>query len=97
MCKLLDVAVDAGADFVKTSTGFNGGGDHEAQVKLLLKMARKRIQVKPSGDILTREQAQQLILLGATRLDVLYHQVPTLCGDEISAAKKKNPPRAMSA
>lgn len=96
ICKLLDVAVDAGADFIKTSTGFNGDGDHEAQVKLLLKMARKRIQVKPSGSILTREQAQQLIKLGATRLDVLYHRVPELCGDEFPVTEKKKPPLALS-
>ncbi|MEX2606979.1 MAG: deoxyribose-phosphate aldolase [Kiritimatiellia bacterium] len=95
--KLVDVSVDAGADFVKTSTGFNGDGDHEAQVKLLLKMARKRIQVKPSGDILTREQAHQLIRLGATRLDVLYHRVPDLCEDELRAEKKTNSSRALSA
>jgi deoxyribose-phosphate aldolase len=95
ICKLVDVSVDAGADFVKTSTGFNGDGDHEAQVKLLIKTARKRIQVKPSGDILTREHAQQLIKLGATRLDVLYHRVPTLCGDDPAVAKKKkSPPQA---
>lgn len=96
MCKLLDVSVDAGADFIKTSSGFNGKGDHEAQVKLLLKKAQKRIQVKPSGDILTREQAQKLIQLGATRLDVLYHRVPTLCGEEMSAVRKKKDARALS-
>lgn len=97
LCKLVDISVEAGADFIKTSTGFIGDGDQEPQLNLLLKMARKRIQVNPSGEFRTREQAQQLIQMGATRLDVQYHRVPGLCGDDPPGKKKHTPRETLEA
>lgn len=62
-----EMAMDAGAAFLKTSTGWNGGavvGD----VRLLKEVARDRVGIKASGGIRTLEQAFDLILAGATRL-----------------------------
>jgi len=78
---LVDAAVDAHADFVKTSTGFNGEGAQVEQVNVMLEAANHRIQVKPSGGIRNREQAETLIKMGATRLGVGFSSVPAICGE----------------
>lgn len=85
--ELVNVSVDAHADFVKTSTGFNGEGAQDSHVKLMVQTAEHRIQVKPSGGIHTRERAKALIGLGATRLGVPYSSVPAICGDEKDAER----------
>lgn len=61
------VCLEAGAAFVKTSTGWNGGATVE-DVRLLKEVTRDRIGIKASGGIQTPEQALDLILAGATRL-----------------------------
>ncbi|AFY50698.1 deoxyribose-phosphate aldolase [Nostoc sp. PCC 7524] len=62
-----EIAMDAGAAFLKTSTGWNGGAS-VSDVKLLKEVARDRVGIKASGGIRTLEQALDLILAGATRL-----------------------------
>jgi len=62
------IAVQAGADFVKTSTGFNGGGATVEDVRLLAEITGGRARVKASGGIRTWEQAEKLLLAGASRL-----------------------------
>ena len=62
-----EVSMDAGAAFLKTSTGWNGGAT-VADVKLLKEVARDRVEIKASGGIRTVEQTLNLILAGATRL-----------------------------
>ncbi|WP_427161448.1 deoxyribose-phosphate aldolase [Aliinostoc sp. HNIBRCY26] len=62
-----EIAMDAGAAFIKTSTGWNGGAT-VADVRLLKEVARDRVGIKASGGIRTLEQALDLILAGATRL-----------------------------
>lgn len=64
-------AIAAGAEFVKTSTGFapQGGATHEA-VQILLDAAQGRVQVKASGGIRTREDAEAYLKQGCTRLGV---------------------------
>ncbi|MFE7227023.1 deoxyribose-phosphate aldolase [Nocardioides sp. NPDC057577] len=64
-------AVNAGADFVKTSTGFHpaGGATVEA-VALMRKTVGPDLGVKASGGVRTREQAEAMIAAGATRLGV---------------------------
>ncbi len=62
-----EVSMDAGAAFLKTSTGWNGGATL-ADVKLLKEVAKDRIEIKASGGIRTVDQALELILAGATRL-----------------------------
>lgn len=63
-CKL---ALEAGADFVKTSTGFHGGAT-VADVALLRSAVGDRAGVKASGGIRTAAQAMALLAAGATRL-----------------------------
>jgi deoxyribose-phosphate aldolase len=59
----------AGADFVKTSTGFHpSGGASVHAVTLMARTVGDRLGVKASGGIRTAEQARQMIEAGATRL-----------------------------
>lgn len=59
---------DAGADFVKTSTGFGPGGATVEDVLLLFQATGGELKVKASGGIRTKEQAVALIDAGAARL-----------------------------
>jgi deoxyribose-phosphate aldolase len=62
-------AEEAGADFVKTSTGFHpGGGATVDAVRLMADTVGGRLGVKASGGIRTREQALAMVSAGATRL-----------------------------
>ncbi|RJS46547.1 deoxyribose-phosphate aldolase [Nocardioides cavernaquae] len=64
-------AADAGADFVKTSTGFHpAGGASEHAVRLMAETVGPAVQVKASGGVRTLEQAEAMIAAGATRLGV---------------------------
>ena len=63
-----DIAVNAGADFVKTSTGFSSGGATISDVALLKKAVDGRAKVKASGGIKTLEDALKMIEAGADRL-----------------------------
>ncbi|MFN6572215.1 deoxyribose-phosphate aldolase [Dendronalium sp. ChiSLP03b] len=62
-----EISMDAGAAFLKTSTGWNGGAT-VADVRLLKEVARERVGIKASGGIRNLNQALDLILAGATRL-----------------------------
>lgn len=64
-CKL---ALNAGADFVKTSTGFSTGGATVADIKLMKEAVEGNIKVKASGGIHTKEEALALIEAGADRI-----------------------------
>ncbi len=66
--KGVEIVKRAGADFVKTSTGFAAGGATVDDIKLMVREAGDSLQVKASGGIKTREFAEQLLDLGATRL-----------------------------
>jgi deoxyribose-phosphate aldolase len=63
-----ELAVAAAADFVKTSTGFAGGGATVADVALLREAVAGQARIKASGGIRTREDALALIAAGADRL-----------------------------
>jgi deoxyribose-phosphate aldolase len=62
-----EICLDAGVQFLKTSTGWYGGATVE-DVKLLKAVSNDRVGIKASGGIRTLEQAIALILAGATRL-----------------------------
>ncbi len=64
-CQLAKVA---GADFVKTSTGFGPGGATAEDVALMRRVVGPSIGVKAAGGIRTYEDAQRMIAAGATRL-----------------------------
>ncbi len=58
----------AGADFVKTSTGFSTGGATVDDVKLMRKTVGPEMGVKASGGVRTKEAALSMIEAGATRI-----------------------------
>lgn len=64
-CRL---AVAAGADFVKTSTGFGPGGATAADVALMRATVGPEIGVKAAGGIRTYEAAREMLNAGANRL-----------------------------
>lgn len=62
------LAKEAGADFVKTSTGFSGGGATAQDVALMRRVVGPELGVKAAGGIRTQEDAEQMVAAGATRL-----------------------------
>lgn len=62
------ICADAGADFVKTSTGFAGSGATVEQVTLMKKVLPASVGIKASGGIKTFDQAVKLIEAGASRI-----------------------------
>lgn len=63
-----ELARDAGAAFVKTSTGFAGGGATVEDVALLRRTVGAALGVKASGGIKSAEDARRMIAAGATRI-----------------------------
>jgi deoxyribose-phosphate aldolase len=59
---------EAGADYVKTSTGFSGGGATIEDIALMRKVVGPEMGVKASGGVKTLEDAQNMVLAGATRI-----------------------------
>ncbi len=66
--KACDFAVAAGADYVKTSTGFSTGGATVEDIKLMRKTVGPDIGVKASGGVRDRAGALAMIEAGATRI-----------------------------
>ncbi|WP_288867098.1 deoxyribose-phosphate aldolase [uncultured Sneathia sp.] len=66
--KACELALNANADFVKTSTGFGTGGATFEDVKLMKETVGNRAKVKASGGVRTYEDAVKYIELGAERL-----------------------------
>ncbi len=62
------LASSAGAAFVKTSTGFGGGGATVDDVRLMREMVGENVGVKASGGIRSTEEAMKMIAAGACRL-----------------------------
>ena len=62
------LAKEAGADFVKTSTGFAAGGATAADVKLMRESVGAAMGVKAAGGIRSRADAEAMLAAGATRL-----------------------------
>ncbi|ARC85016.1 deoxyribose-phosphate aldolase [Clostridium argentinense CDC 2741] len=66
--KACELSVEAGADFVKTSTGFSTGGATVEDIKLMRKVVGPQIGVKASGGVRTTEDALKFIEAGANRI-----------------------------
>lgn len=62
------LAKAAGADYVKTSTGFGGGGATVEDVQLMRETVGPEMGVKASGGVRTKEDAEKMVAAGATRL-----------------------------
>ena len=65
MCRVVS---DSGADYIKTSTGFAGGGATREDVALLKANIEPHLKIKAAGGIATLEDAEALLRLGADRL-----------------------------
>ena len=66
--KACELSEEAGAAFVKTSTGFSTGGATVEDIRLMRKTVGDRLQVKASGGIRTPEFARELVEAGADRI-----------------------------
>ncbi len=62
------IAMDAGASFVKTSTGFSTGGATADDIRLMRKVVGDSVGVKASGGIRTFDKAMEMIEAGASRI-----------------------------
>lgn len=62
------LASNAGADFVKTSTGFSTGGATAADIALMRRAVGPTMGIKASGGVRTKDDAELMIAHGATRL-----------------------------
>jgi deoxyribose-phosphate aldolase len=62
------LAVHAGADFVKTSTGFGGGGATVEDIALIRRTVGEKVGIKASGGVRTRKDAIKMINAGASRI-----------------------------
>lgn len=58
----------AEADFVKTSTGFSKGGATASDIRLMRKVVGTTMGVKASGGVRSREEAEEMVVSGATRI-----------------------------
>jgi deoxyribose-phosphate aldolase len=65
VCRL---CVNAGADFVKTSTGFSTGGATAEDVTLMRKAVGPKLGVKASGGIRGKEDLERMVAAGASRI-----------------------------
>lgn len=66
--KACELSIEAGADFVKTSTGFSTGGATLEDVKLMKSVVGDKLQIKASGGVKDLKTAKEMIEAGATRL-----------------------------
>jgi deoxyribose-phosphate aldolase len=64
-CKL---AMNAGADFVKTSTGFGSNGATTKDILLMKEVVKKQLKIKASGGISNKETALNYISIGVSRI-----------------------------
>lgn len=65
MCRVVS---ESGADYIKTSTGFSGGGATFEDVKLMKATIQPHLRIKAAGGIATLEDAETFLALGADRL-----------------------------
>jgi deoxyribose-phosphate aldolase len=65
---LCHVVTETGADYIKTSTGFNGGGATFEDIRLFKEHIGPNVKIKASGGISSFEDAAEFIRLGCARL-----------------------------
>ena len=82
-----EAAIAAGADYVKTSTGFASGGASESAVQTMLDTAQERIKVKASGGIRERATAEKYVTMGCQRLGIGAAATPTICNPDAGSAR----------
>lgn len=87
------LAKEAGADYVKTSTGFSGGGATVHDIALMRRTVGPTLGVKASGGIHTHEEAEALVAAGATRIGASAG-VKIIRADQAAAAPLPAAPQA---
>ena len=80
--KATEVCIAANADFVKTSTGFNGCGATVEAITAMLEASRGRIKVKASGGIRNYATAKMYVDMGVERLGIGYGSCRAIAADE---------------
>lgn len=66
--KACELSLEAGADFVKTSTGFSTGGATVEDVKLMKSVVKDKMEIKASGGVRDFETARKMIEAGSRRI-----------------------------
>ena len=66
--KMCDIVPEAGADYIKTSTGFSTGGATFADIELFARCVKGRCKIKAAGGISGIEDMEKFVALGADRL-----------------------------
>lgn len=66
--KMCNIVTEAGADFIKTSTGFSTGGATFSDIELFSKNIGESVKMKAAGGISSLDDAEKFISLGAERL-----------------------------
>lgn len=82
--KATETAIAAGADFVKTSTGFFTGGKNEGAtyevIQAMMDAAQGRCKIKGAGGIRDREKFLKLIDMGIDRMGIGFKSTPVVLG-----------------
>ncbi len=66
--RVCEICKEVGVDFVKTSTGFNGGGATVADIRLMRETVGPTMGIKASGGVRTKADALAMLEAGATRI-----------------------------
>ncbi len=66
--KMCEIVTNAGADYIKTSTGFSSAGATFDDIRLFAEHVGPEVKIKAAGGIATMEDAKKFLLLGADRL-----------------------------
>ena len=66
--KMCRIVTEAGADYIKTSTGFSSGGATLEDIKLFAENVGPDVKIKAAGGIASLEDAEKFLALGADRL-----------------------------
>lgn len=86
-----ECAIEAGADFVKTSTGFITGFESNGAtieiIKIMMDQCKGRIKIKGSGGIRTRSHFLELIDMGIDRMGIGYKSTPVVLGVDANVSK----------
>lgn len=88
------IAKEVGADFVKTSTGFSGGGATVNDVALMRRVVGPQVGVKASGGVRSYEDAEQMIKAGANRIGASA-SVKIISGAQPAESPAKTPESAL--
>lgn len=82
------LAKEAGADFVKTSTGFSSGGATAEDVALIRRVIGPEMGIKAAGGVRSYEDAQRMVFAGANRIGASAGVKIVQAESEITSAKK---------